>query len=355
MAYRIDDRTAVSLLPAPRTTGLGTPGFFTAGDPQTGEGATVVTDTWLNMVQEELVGVVLGAGLSLDKTDNAQLVCAIRSLISVSLAANAVQTFADDADFQINHIGVNKQTGDIWGWNATSGVFFHMATVAALQAESLRAQTAEAALQPAGNYVTGNGFSSGDAGVTNIWRDSQGGLSVNVRDGTVIQLPRRGDVTHLLENSVQTFADDADFQINHIGVNKQTGDIWGWNATSGVFFHMATVAALQAESLRAQTAEAGLQPAGNYLVATGTRQRKTQSFTVRANQGFFVNFPEPFADDDVQLSLCPADGGNNRIHFANWFSVNRTGFQLSLNVWTGSSIAEETSLTAIMVIAEGNL
>lgn len=105
LAYRIDDRTAVSALPPPSTTGTGSPGFFTSGNPQTGTAATVVTSDWLNMVQEELLGVVVLAGINPDKTNNNQLAAAIVSLLSkfasvAELDKAISQIRADEENFQ---------------------------------------------------------------------------------------------------------------------------------------------------------------------------------------------------------------------------------------------------------------
>lgn len=54
---------------------------FTEGDPVAAVPATEVSAAWLNSVQEELVAIVLEAGLSLDKGDDSQVLQAIRSLI----------------------------------------------------------------------------------------------------------------------------------------------------------------------------------------------------------------------------------------------------------------------------------
>ncbi|MDG4475448.1 phage major tropism determinant [Thiovibrio frasassiensis] len=48
-------------------------GLFNGGDPATNTKGTVVTDDWLNAVQEELAGVVEGLGGTLDPLDNGQL------------------------------------------------------------------------------------------------------------------------------------------------------------------------------------------------------------------------------------------------------------------------------------------
>jgi microcystin-dependent protein len=53
---------------------------FTNGNPQTATPATVISDAWLNAVQEEIATVITGAGIALNKPDNAQLLAAIRAL-----------------------------------------------------------------------------------------------------------------------------------------------------------------------------------------------------------------------------------------------------------------------------------
>ena len=80
--HRIDVPSASTSLPAPRA--YGTPSYFQEGNPLTGVDATIVDEDWTNAVQEELVAIVLAAGMSLDKTNRAQVLAAIRSLISAS-------------------------------------------------------------------------------------------------------------------------------------------------------------------------------------------------------------------------------------------------------------------------------
>ncbi len=66
-------------------------GLFTDGDPAVGTPATVVTDDWLNATQEELANVVLAAGFSLSKSDNAQVLKAIGILIDLAVPVGTVQ------------------------------------------------------------------------------------------------------------------------------------------------------------------------------------------------------------------------------------------------------------------------
>lgn len=69
---------------------------FTEGDPMIPTPATVITDDWLNAVQEELAAVVEGSGAALNKPDNTQLLVAMRTLFGfradVTLTAAQVKT-----------------------------------------------------------------------------------------------------------------------------------------------------------------------------------------------------------------------------------------------------------------------
>jgi microcystin-dependent protein len=67
-------------------------GVFTEGDPAVGTPATVVTDDWLNAVQEEAANLVEAAGLSLAKTDNTQMLQAVRFLIDLAMPVGTVLT-----------------------------------------------------------------------------------------------------------------------------------------------------------------------------------------------------------------------------------------------------------------------
>jgi hypothetical protein len=79
MMFRIDNQFASSILPTPLAPG--TPGFYSTGNIG-GELATIVTADAMNEIQEELVAVVNAGGLTLDKTDNTQVIQAILALIA---------------------------------------------------------------------------------------------------------------------------------------------------------------------------------------------------------------------------------------------------------------------------------
>lgn len=74
---RIDNSGAVASLPAAQPAG--TPGYFGRGNPGLGLLATPLSADWANMVQEELMGIVLAAGITPSKTDLAQVLAALRS------------------------------------------------------------------------------------------------------------------------------------------------------------------------------------------------------------------------------------------------------------------------------------
>ncbi|WP_186151049.1 gp53-like domain-containing protein [Burkholderia gladioli] len=80
--FRIDQTTAVTAIPAPAPAG--TPGYFTGGNPATGQAATILDADWANMLQEEVINVVTAAGITPSKTVYTQLLSAIRALCGTS-------------------------------------------------------------------------------------------------------------------------------------------------------------------------------------------------------------------------------------------------------------------------------
>lgn len=78
--YQIDNSTAATTKPVPAP--LGTPGYFTGGNPQSGEAATIVDADWLNMLQGELGAILGSAAMAQDKTNNGQVMAALTKLFS---------------------------------------------------------------------------------------------------------------------------------------------------------------------------------------------------------------------------------------------------------------------------------
>ena len=77
--HRIDNPTAVATMPVRKAAGPA--GFFTQGNQATGALATIVEADVLNAVMMEIANVVTGAGIALSKTDDAQMLAAIRAMI----------------------------------------------------------------------------------------------------------------------------------------------------------------------------------------------------------------------------------------------------------------------------------
>lgn len=75
--HRIDTTTAVPVMPAPNP--VGNPGFFAHGSPTVPY--TVVSADFLNTLQEEIGNVVRDASITLDKSQNNQLLSAINAKI----------------------------------------------------------------------------------------------------------------------------------------------------------------------------------------------------------------------------------------------------------------------------------
>jgi hypothetical protein len=75
---------------------------FTEGDPVVPIKATVVTDDWLNAVQEELCSVIEDADIPLNKNNNAQLIAALGSLGSsalLTLRRWGIMPWSDDLNY----------------------------------------------------------------------------------------------------------------------------------------------------------------------------------------------------------------------------------------------------------------
>lgn len=80
--HLIDNSTAANTQPTIGPVGPNPNGFFRPKNENLGQLATVIDVDWLNAVQNELASVVIGAGLSLSKTTQNQVLTAINTLIA---------------------------------------------------------------------------------------------------------------------------------------------------------------------------------------------------------------------------------------------------------------------------------
>jgi len=108
--HRVDHPTAAAVIPSPEP--VGTPGFFTEGDPLLAIPATRVTDDWLNAMQEEGAHLVEAEDLILDKGDRTQWHQAVLRAVARSYAGNLVI----NGDFQIwQRFGPTPTAGSVLG------------------------------------------------------------------------------------------------------------------------------------------------------------------------------------------------------------------------------------------------
>ncbi len=80
--FGVDDPTATATLPAAGPPE--TPGYFSNGNPALGVPGTIIPGWWLNMVQEELRAILIAAGVTPNKANNAQVLAAIQVLIKAA-------------------------------------------------------------------------------------------------------------------------------------------------------------------------------------------------------------------------------------------------------------------------------
>jgi hypothetical protein len=97
--FKIDSSTAVTTMPTP--SAYGTPGFFAHGDGVSVP-YTVLTSDWANAVQMEIANVVTAAGLSLDKTNQSQLLAAL-ALLGRTKLTGALNLYVSSAGSDLNN------------------------------------------------------------------------------------------------------------------------------------------------------------------------------------------------------------------------------------------------------------
>ena len=403
MAYRIDDRTAVSLLPAPKTTGTGQPGFFTAGDPQTGEGATVVTDDWLNMVQEELVGVVQAAGIAPDKTNNGQLKAAILSFLQDKLSGTAGLAPGDTAGvgLHLNH-GTGRATfgtaderwrdlawgsdvdslsqrvqeglqtavsGTYWmGSGDLTGLGLHTngatGKPAYVDKKGARDLAIDADVQPLLAFRTAASQQIADlsstalSGTVGLAPGDTAGVGLHVNHAS--DRPTFGDNTGRWRDLA--LATDLDSRLP-VSSPTASGSVTVNNNGSTIAIDPSTIFNGQ---LRGQISWGNrswypggdgliINDRGNYITDAANASGPTtiQRFTAQGSHGNKIAFPQQYVDDNVQAVLLAKDSGGNLFHQVNYFTVDRYGVVPSLNSWTGSGFINEHGLTWMMIVAFG--
>jgi hypothetical protein len=144
----------------PDANGSGVPGF-THGTPGV-TGATAVTADWLNAVQEEICGVITGAGIALNPASNIQLFTAIETLIG---------EYSQDATF----LNDDYSWGGTHQWS-TPCSFVGLLTVGGLSSGSIACTTINTSgsqiscgvLSASGNIATSQNISIANATTQNF-------------------------------------------------------------------------------------------------------------------------------------------------------------------------------------------
>jgi hypothetical protein len=120
MAYQIDDTYAAAADPGIPADNVATPGFFQGAVIATGQAATRIRFWWLNMVQMEICNVVTGAGIALQKGNNAQLLAAIRAIAAYVPHFTNEQTFSASGTFTVP-AGVGRVKLRLYGGGGGGG------------------------------------------------------------------------------------------------------------------------------------------------------------------------------------------------------------------------------------------
>ncbi|MCR1767876.1 hypothetical protein [Burkholderia glumae] len=97
-------------------------GNFHPGNPATGADGTIVTQAWMQCIQDELTGICEAAGIALDATNNSQIVAAIRQLA----IGSAAPTGPSDDFPKASYVG-QKHLHNTWGeitcWQVTPPIW----------------------------------------------------------------------------------------------------------------------------------------------------------------------------------------------------------------------------------------
>jgi len=93
-------------------------GAFHAGDDSTGALGTIVTSAYMQSMQEEVVGVVEGAGMELDPADNGQL---LKALVKIIKMQEVVSSYSIAA-LPTQNVGpiLVTEVAEIWTWSASA-------------------------------------------------------------------------------------------------------------------------------------------------------------------------------------------------------------------------------------------
>ncbi|RQV20674.1 hypothetical protein DF039_12625 [Burkholderia cenocepacia] len=302
--FRTDQNTAVTALPVPAPAG--TPGFFTGGNPATGQAATIVDADWLNMIQEELISILTAAGIAPSKVTYGQVLAALEVLF-----ANASGN--PNALFQVKTAGRGDDSNNaastafVWSVLGNYGSYF-----------PFNATSEQLTAAQAGSLAYFYGSSPGT--VTLPQGSSIGGVSARF-------LIYNGGTANL---TVQAFAGDSwqDWSSTSqvIGPGDSMEIVWAGGQNFNVVG--GSISLIRAAVFAASVSQTGWEKLPNGTI----RQWGVVTVTNAAATGNTFNFPIAFPNGCFKMSGNdngnPATGGNggNTIGIAanskSQFSVN---------------------------------
>lgn len=113
--HKIDALDAVLVKPTKKAVGS-VVGYFTDGDPGGGVQATVLDADWCNSVQDEILNVLAAASVTPDKTDDDQLLEAIRYIAFKSgfLASSTDVTLTDSDNYRVVEIDCTSGNRNVY-------------------------------------------------------------------------------------------------------------------------------------------------------------------------------------------------------------------------------------------------
>jgi hypothetical protein len=114
--HRLSNGTQVTSLPTPAAVS-GTPGYATAGSPGVTPASVIDPDAF-NTHQEELIAVIAAAGITLDKTNNAQLLAALNARF---LPLRGMQVFTTSGNFTVPAGAIRLRVRVIGGGGGGAG------------------------------------------------------------------------------------------------------------------------------------------------------------------------------------------------------------------------------------------
>lgn len=164
--YQYDDPTVTASLPA--STGEGTPGYFTDGNPAGGQAATILRAEFMNMLMMEMVNAITGAGITPSKDTFTQLRSAIEAYITARVASStyagivALSTNAQTQSGALSTVAVTPASLSSRTATETRTGLVELATVA----ETLAGTDATRAVPPSGLAATVFGLNQAWADVT---------------------------------------------------------------------------------------------------------------------------------------------------------------------------------------------